>query len=36
MLKTSKDLQLSLNSVTSTFAIMAFRGVGKTHTASVL
>ncbi len=31
----SKDLKLPLDAVTQTFAILAMRGVGKTHTASV-
>ena len=36
MLKISPQLQLSLNAVTQTYAILAMRGVGKTHTASVM
>lgn len=35
-LNISKELKLPLNAVTQTFAIMAKRGVGKTHTASVM
>lgn len=35
-LKIAKNLTLPLDAVTNTFAIMAKRGVGKTHTASVL
>lgn len=35
ILRLSKDLSLPLDAVTQTFAILAMRGVGKTHTASV-
>lgn len=35
-LNIAKDLKLPLDAVTQTFAIMAKRGVGKTHTASVM
>ncbi len=35
-LEISKELNLPLDAVTQTFAIMAKRGVGKTHTASVM
>jgi hypothetical protein len=35
-LRISSDLKLPLEAVTQTFAILAMRGVGKTHTASVL
>lgn len=36
MLKISDKLSLPIDAVTSTFAILAIRGVGKTHTASVM
>src|SRR5262245_12978642 len=36
MLKLSNDLSLPIDAVTQTFAILAKRGVGKTHTASVM
>jgi hypothetical protein len=36
MLKLSDQLTLPLEAVTGTFAILAIRGVGKTHTASVM
>lgn len=36
MLKISAGLTLPLDAVTGTFAILAIRGVGKTHTASVM
>lgn len=36
MLKIAPNLSLPVDAVTSTFAILAIRGVGKTHTASVL
>lgn len=36
MIKLAKDLDLPIEAVTQTFAILAKRGVGKTHTASVM
>lgn len=36
MIKLSKNLQLPIDAVTQTFCILAKRGVGKTHTASVM
>lgn len=36
MLKLADNLKLPIEAVTGTFAILAIRGVGKTHTASVM